>query len=85
MAKFKVEVEELDGYSRWVAPLMKGYKMACCDCGLVHDLDFQIVKVLKQNSDGTWEYGKPLNNHRVLFRAKRNKRSTGQIRRHKKK
>ncbi len=26
----------------WVKPLMKGYKLACCDCGLVHGMDFKI-------------------------------------------
>lgn len=28
----------------WVQPKRKGYKMACCDCGLVHKLDFRVVK-----------------------------------------
>ena len=27
----------------WVSPVMTGYKMSCCDCGLVHRLDFRIV------------------------------------------
>ena len=27
----------------WVAPLMRGYRMKCCDCGLVHRFDFRIV------------------------------------------
>ena len=27
----------------WVSLVMTGYKMACCDCGLVHRLDFRIV------------------------------------------
>lgn len=26
----------------WVQPIRKGYKMACCDCGLVHSIDFRI-------------------------------------------
>lgn len=26
----------------WVQPVPKGYKMQCCDCGLVHRLDFRI-------------------------------------------
>jgi hypothetical protein len=26
----------------WVQPIRKGYKMACCDCGLVHTLDFRV-------------------------------------------
>ncbi len=27
----------------WVTPKRKGYKMACCDCGLVHRLDFRLT------------------------------------------
>lgn len=30
--------------NEWVQPIRKGYKMACCDCGLVHDMDFRIHK-----------------------------------------
>lgn len=28
----------------WQQPIRKGYKMACCDCGLVHTMDFRIYK-----------------------------------------
>ena len=49
---------------QWVQPIRKGYKMRCCDCGLVHNLDFRIK------------------NKRAQFRAFRNERSTGQVRRH---
>jgi hypothetical protein len=28
----------------WVQPVRKGYKMACCDCGLVHVMNFRIRK-----------------------------------------
>jgi Zn-finger protein len=28
----------------WVQPKRKGYLMKCCDCGLVHRLDFRLVK-----------------------------------------
>lgn len=31
-----------DGWSRWVQPVEQGYKMACCDCGLVHSMDFRV-------------------------------------------
>jgi len=27
----------------WLQPKMKGFVMACCDCGLVHKMDFRIV------------------------------------------
>lgn len=26
----------------WIQPIRKGYKLACCDCGLVHNLDFRL-------------------------------------------
>ena len=26
----------------WVQPIRKGYRMACCDCGLVHTMDFRV-------------------------------------------
>ena len=29
--------------NEWVQPIRKGYKLSCCDCGLVHDVDFRIV------------------------------------------
>ena len=27
---------------QWVQPVRKGYKMSCCDCGLVHKLNFRL-------------------------------------------
>lgn len=30
--------------NEWIQPIRKGYKMACCDCGLVHDMDFRVYK-----------------------------------------
>ena len=47
----------------WIQPVKKGYKLRCCDCGLVHKMDFRIKK------------------RRVQFRAFRDNRATGQIRR----
>jgi hypothetical protein len=29
------------GWTRWVQPVMRGYLLACCDCGLVHRMDFR--------------------------------------------
>ncbi len=28
----------------WVQPVRRGYKLACCDCGLVHRMDFRIYQ-----------------------------------------
>lgn len=35
-------IENDDGWTDWIQPLMSGYRMACCDCGLVHTLDFRV-------------------------------------------
>jgi hypothetical protein len=61
--KFAPEIEGDDRWSDWIHPL-PAYKMACCDCGLVHNLEFRID-----------EKGQ------INFRASRNQRSTGQVRR----
>lgn len=39
--KYRKETAGPDGWSEWVHPL-KPYRMACCDCGLVHELEFRI-------------------------------------------
>jgi len=49
--------------NEWIQPVRKNYKMCCCDCGLVHEMDFRMHK------------------GRIQFRARRNSRSTGQVRR----
>ncbi len=41
MVRYRRETENDDGWSDWIRPL-PGYKMACCDCGLVHNLEFRI-------------------------------------------
>lgn len=40
MSKFKVQED-----GEWVRPKMRGYKIACCDCGLVHKVNFKITKI----------------------------------------
>lgn len=37
-----------DGWSDWIHPL-PGYRMACCDCGLVHELELRIDANRKLN------------------------------------
>lgn len=31
-----------DGWSAWEKPVHEGYRLACCGCGLVHNVDFRI-------------------------------------------
>lgn len=55
----------------WIRPVKRGYKMACCDCGLVHRVDFEHVK---------WGNGR-----KIIFRAYRDERATAAKRRKKNK
>lgn len=54
-----------------VQPRMKGYKLCCCDCGLVHVFTFIVVK-----------HGR---GYKVRFTAERDARATAAIRREKRK
>ena len=29
---------------QWVQPRRHGYRMICCDCGLVHRVNFRLIK-----------------------------------------
>lgn len=46
MSKRRIDYEKLEagksGWSRWVTPMMSGYRMSCCDCGLVHVWQFRV-------------------------------------------
>jgi len=45
--------------NRWQQPIMKGYLMKCCDCGLVHSVDFRIA------------YGHDIEDNRVQLKMER--------------
>ena len=53
----------------WVQPIRRGYGLACCDCGLVHTMDFRVIK----NGRGTF----------IQFRAWRDERETKKLRKQK--
>jgi hypothetical protein len=44
LKRFRVEKEGAKGWSRWIQPVERGYLMACCDCSLVHRMDFRVVE-----------------------------------------
>ena len=46
----------------WVWPRMHSYKIVCCDCGLIHEMDFVVVDE---------ETGVPLNGGAIMFRSYR--------------
>lgn len=69
-------------FSDWIQPTMNGYKMACCDCGLVHDIDFRVVRVVEELPRGYVKVKDVKANSLIVqFKARRNNRSTGQKRR----
>ena len=53
--EFPTHEEGDDGWSDWVCPDPKGYLMKCCDCGLVHEAQFGVVRYTditeKENCD----------------------------------
>jgi hypothetical protein len=40
----KHEVDLADAWSEWVCPAPAQYFMKCCDCGLVHEMQFKVAK-----------------------------------------
>ncbi len=40
----KHEVENEGDWSEWVNPNSEQYFMKCCDCGLIHEMQFKVVK-----------------------------------------
>jgi len=38
------EVESFGDWSEWVSPDPEKYFMKCCDCGLVHEMQFKVAK-----------------------------------------
>ena len=78
-----IEKKEEDGYwSEWVSP-KADYKLRCCDCSLVHNIQFKVVKVKEKLGNDEFiarDLSKP-GNYLVMFRAQRNNRATSQCRR----
>lgn len=44
------------GWTEWVHP-EPGFLMECCDCGLIHEMDFAVAVPVEEFPDGTftWE------------------------------
>lgn len=55
-----------DGWSDWCHPL-PGYRLQCCDCGLIHEMEFAIVP---RNADVEMNEGED-EGHVIIFRARR--------------
>lgn len=82
MSKIKRMVERDDGWTEDVLPDMGRYRLACCDCGLVHDMKFVAVRITETYGDGSFKYEElDKGEYRVAFKARRNNRSTAAMRR----
>ena len=64
------------GWTRWIYPQMKGYRLICCDCGLAHEVEFKAVQGSLWKTLPRTEYG-------VMFRMRRDARLTKRERKHK--
>ena len=40
----------------WIFPIMKGYKACCCDCGLVHRMEFRVCEDDKDRIENRSEF-----------------------------
>ena len=65
MKKSKLYPEPAAG--EWVQPSRKGYKMQCCDCGLVHRFEFRYILTKRGIT--------------IQFRGSRDQRATAAVRR----
>ena len=71
--KFKKHtVKNKYGWSEWVYPTKK-YLFKCCDCNLIHELEFATFVESKRQRD-TFEVIKLPNPIRTMFRARRYKK-----------
>jgi hypothetical protein len=60
-------------YGEWTRPRMRNFREQCCDCGLIHRLDFRIV-----DAKGRL---RPSSGSRVEFRTRRDDRAIAAARR----
>ena len=66
-----IELVTPRGWSRWFRVFLHGWRLGCCDCGLVHELELRVV----DDTGHVWK------NLRVEMRVRRDGPATGGIRR----
>lgn len=64
--EFEIMLPDEEGWSDWLHPL-PGFIMKCCDCGLLHELQFAIGG---RTGSGEMNEGET-KNRVILFRARR--------------
>ena len=44
MSEYDNLIEDEKGWSKWFEPSPERWLLACCDCGLVHDVQFRVTE-----------------------------------------
>lgn len=79
--KFPEQKPQKGGWTKWIHPRMTNYYMACCDCGLVHTMNFRVFKVIKTRKNGIRDVEiLPKKQYAVEFKVKRNYKHTKDLR-----
>jgi len=60
-----------DGWTTWQHPKMTGYLMQCCDCNLIHEVQFKVVKITKRKRWGWKEMENATKEYEIEMRMKR--------------
>jgi hypothetical protein len=68
------------GYGEWIRPRMRDFREQCCDCGLIHRLDFRIVDE-GRSARAPKGRPRPSSRLRVEVRTRRDDRATAAARR----
>ena len=68
------------GYGEWLRPRMRDFREQCCDCGLIHRLDFRIVAGNEGARPPTRGRSHPSSLH-IEVRTRRDDRATAAARR----
>lgn len=61
MSRYCFKVED------WFAPKMRGFRLKCCDCGLIHDIDWR-------HAEGNELQMRIIRNERATAAARRNRK-----------
>jgi len=85
MAKHQRPKVNDDEWCEWIYPHMDDYRLACCDCGLVHQMQLKVIRVKHLSNKDMLVKDSKSTSLGVAFRAKRHQRATAQTRRHMKK
>ena len=70
MTNFKHHKAGRGGWSKWVYPTKK-YLFKCCDCELVHELEFKTFLEINRKKNGQFQVVKLPEQIRPIFRARR--------------